>query len=380
MPKKANKKAVAASRANSAASVSTGAARSARKQGQQGMVSNDMVSAPAAMGLLVGPRRPQVTAGGGGDARILVSHREYFGPVGPSTAGFDVTKHYVNPGLPAMFPWLAGMARLYESYIFRKLQIEYVPSVGTATAGSVSMALDYDAFDTAPVDKATLLANHSSVRGPAWSPLVLKADTSDLRKFGVQRYTRQDTLADNLDIKTYDVAGLFIATDASAAHGVTWGDLFISYTVELITPQAPNWDFWDPTHACAKVASGGNYTVDTPLGSAPVKTGGLQLQVIPDGSGVTVEKPGQYLLDFTTLGGLMNDPVPTLAVQLGTAVLTTIANSTLQDLGAGAFRANAKVLADISNVPCTITETFFNKAGGITSQTLRVAPWDYSIL
>jgi len=279
----------------------------------------------------------------------------------------------VQPGLSTSFPWLSGLARMYESYVFLSLTYDYVPACGSATPGSVSLALDFDAFDTAPQNKGELMQNQAAVRGVPWNPLRLTASRANLQKFGIQRFTRQDDLADNLDIKTYDVGGLFIATDNAVNPLSGWGDLFVSYTIDLITPQAPTWDKFEISTTIGKITSGAQPDPSHLFGTGAVQEPStkLPLTVSDTGNALTLPRKGAYILDWRVQGqGLNGAVVPAVQLLSGLAEIAT-----LEDLHVSDTNGEGKQLWNITKAPVTFLPTMVNRATSIANLVLRVYPW-----
>jgi len=52
------------------------------------------------------------------------------------------------------------------------------------------------------------------------------------------RYTRSGDINESVDLKTFDVGTLFVCTSGGDAVNQPIGELYVSYTVELFTPQA----------------------------------------------------------------------------------------------------------------------------------------------
>lgn len=374
--KKASRVVVNVSEIPSSASATVGARSNSGRKNQQKRRAGTLVSAPAASSQVVRNTAPSVRSAANGN--VTISHREFVTSVGPAAQDvntFRCRRLELNPALEGTFAWLSGMARLYESYRFLNLQFEFVPSCGTTTDGSVSIGIDYDAFDDPPTDKVRFMQNAGSVRGVPWSGLTLRAQVAALNKLP-QRYTRQNTLADNLDIKTYDVGSLLIATDGAAAAPKTWGDLFVSYTITLLTPQAPIW-IMDPAESTAKVVGGGTFGVATPFGDHSVidPHGKLPVSVNEAGSAFTLKRAGQYLIDLAVAGaGLHGDAVTgnnifqTLNGLADVAVLNGGTN------GAQSL-ANATIRANVQQVPWTAGFSLFDKAAAVTGTTLRIVPW-----
>jgi len=170
-----------------------------------------------------------------GDGRVRIRHREYIGDVNGSVA-FAQAAYPVQPGLSSTFPWLSGIAPLYESYLFHSLRFEFETLASTATAGRVMMAIDYDALDVAPANKIGIMSYHDASSCAAWEMSRFIADKKDLEKFGKQRYVRFGAQPANSDLKTYDVGAFYIATQGMGGTTAV-GELYVSYDVEFMTPQ-----------------------------------------------------------------------------------------------------------------------------------------------
>lgn len=211
---------------------------------------------------------------------------------------FTVASHSINPGLSSSFPWLANLANNYEFYHFKRLEFHYRPYVGTQSYGSLILAADYDAADSPATSKARMMSYMGSVMGPVYKDLVLKCSSSNLSKFGVQKFTRGSDIAANKDIKTYDVLNLMVGTDNGTVAKV--GSLFVSYEVELMTPHTPDAFPWEDS---AKIAA---TSIDKakPLLAATFASGDAQDPVVThyDDSSFLISKAGQYLINFIATG------------------------------------------------------------------------------
>jgi len=187
---------------------------------------------PVALGRVRSTRKPNLQGMPNGD--IVISHREYIQDVAGSVA-FASTTCNVNPGIPGTFPWLSAIAQRYESYVFESLVFEFETQSPTSATGTVLIALDYDASDAAPVDKVSALAYRSSVRSPPWADcthISLREDLTKHKSF----FVRTSPLLANQDIKLYDVANAYLATQGQASSAAI-GELYVSYRVRLMTPQ-----------------------------------------------------------------------------------------------------------------------------------------------
>jgi hypothetical protein len=168
---------------------------------------------------------------GNSSGNTIVSHSEYIADVTPTVATYEVTSIPINPGISSTFRWLSTMAAAYEKYRFRSLVFEYRPSVGTATAGTVILSPDYDPTDPAPQTKQRAMAAQGTVRSAVWENSRLDIP---LDRMSLERYTRFQGDSSGEDLKLYDLMNLHVATIAAASF---MGEIHVTYTIELITPQ-----------------------------------------------------------------------------------------------------------------------------------------------
>lgn len=232
------------------------------------------------------------------DGRVRIHHREFIQDVDGSVA-FSALSLPINPGMKSVFPWLSIMANQFESYLFRSIKFEYETQKSASTSGSVMLAVDFDAADATPVDKQQLMSYHNAVRSAVWAECCYSSDKRDLQKFGVQRYIRNSSLAANLDIKTYDVGNVILATQGESDSSVI-GELYVEYDVELITPQAQAessclsaWSLSKCVPTDANLLASG---VPDPLNAGWVTYDGANL--------LTFSEPGEYHISFYMKGSL----------------------------------------------------------------------------
>ena len=250
------------------------------------------ISAPLTQTRIMQTGVPSVsTSYTSGDGRTRVKHREYIGDVRGSST-FSVTSFNINPGLSSVFSWLPRIARSYESYKFHKLCVEYETQKSANTDGSVMLAIDFDASDSAPTNKVQLMSYHNAVRSAAWAECKYEASAQDLAKFGTQRYVRAGSLSANQDIKTYDVGVLHVATQGCPVADI--GELYLSYDVELITPQSDTYN--DYNAISAKIVAGSGVTRSNIYGTGATVTGGLGVQA--SGNTLTFPAADQWLVQF----------------------------------------------------------------------------------
>jgi len=194
-------------------------------------------TAPVAVASSLKTSTPNFISLPNGDCRI--KHREFI--VNLTSAAIPTDNKTallpINPGLPAIFPWLSSIARNYESYKFNMLKFHYLSASPTAIGGTIIMAVDYDARDDPPTTKQQFMAYRSSVRTAPWASVTHNSLTSDLSKLK-QFFVRVDAQPAGTDIKTYDVGNLNIWIEVSNATELFVGELHVEYDVTFYTPQA----------------------------------------------------------------------------------------------------------------------------------------------
>jgi len=190
------------------------------------------VSAPVAKGRVSVMSKPKTRNEPNGD--ILITHREYIADINGSVA-FTAVSYSVNPGLPGSFPWLSTLARSYESYRLESLEFRFETQAATTTTGTVILALDYDASDSAPTSKTQAMSYRGSVRSPPWSDSDHKSLKEDISKRS-SYYTRGGATGTNQDIKLYDTGNLYVCTQGQANANLI-GELYVDYRIRLMTPQ-----------------------------------------------------------------------------------------------------------------------------------------------
>lgn len=226
---------------------------------------------------------------------IRVRHREFLWDI-VGSIDFAYDQFAVNPGMAETFPWLSAIANRYESYRFHKLRFVYEPATSTSTSGTVMMACDYDANDAGPNTKTVMMAYKNAQRSAPWSRCENVSDVQDMRKVPTY-YVRSGAVA-STDIKTYDVANFFIATNGQAA-ATDIGELYVEYDVELLTPQlnnsAPSLDMINSTGA--GVVNNGAFGT----ASAATLAGGLATNIDVthlNASDLRINQAGTYVLEL----------------------------------------------------------------------------------
>jgi hypothetical protein len=171
-----------------------------------------------------------------GDCRIV--HREYVQDVVASTGSPSIFSNItlpINPGQIASFPWLSGVAIRFESYRFNRLKFDYETEAPSSLGGTLVLAVDYDASDSAALTKQAAMAWRGSVRSAPWRPCCHTSATEDLNK-QKSYFVRPGLLPVSADIKTYDVGNLNIISQNVTTASSTLGELYVDYDILLMTP------------------------------------------------------------------------------------------------------------------------------------------------
>lgn len=281
-----------------------------------------------------------------GDCRIR--HREYITDIETTGAPspFAVASLPINPGLAASFPWLSRIAANYESYKFESLSFSYETEAPTSLGGSLMLAVDYDATDPAPINKQQAMAYRSSVRSAPWNRCKFNAAAEDLGKFKTN-YVRTGPNPQDTDIKLYDIGNLFIITQGISVDPSVIGELYVEYTVRLMTPSINT----PPGPLGGIVSGGGSLTAAMPLGDNPVLadgTLGVNLTDSKTASEVYFQYAGSYWLTFNVAGTSLTDTTVT-----SDAKSTTIYNYVVvKNSTSTQFLHHYRVVLD---KPCTLT-------------------------
>jgi len=229
------------------------------------------------------------------------------------------------------------------------------------------LAVDFDAADTAPATKLEMMSFHNAVRSAAWEECCYRADSQDLRKFGVQRYIRRAAVTGS-DIKTYDVGNVIVATSGMSGASAV-GELYLSYDVELITPQL---DLVGRVAAQSAKISPSSSTPSAFFGGTVTITGSLGVSA--SGSTITFTDVGDHLVYFNLVGTVFTDTSPTIG---GTATSAVFGNG--QGHNTAATAGQQVIRVSVTAPGQTLTVDFTASATTITGGSCRIGQYQYSL-
>lgn len=206
-----------------------------RRRVQQSSFMGPMVAAPLATASSAISRVANSTKQGKVE---VVSHSELVATIEGSTA-FAVNKFVVQPGLTAVFPWLATQAQRYQQYRVRSMFFELLTRTGASTQGSVIIAPDYDATNPPPETEEQVTAYQGAVEDVPWKNIKTNLDPGAIHATGPRKFIRSGAVPDNLT--TYDACNLFVCTTGMVDTAAV-GKLWVHYEIELHVPQivSPN--------------------------------------------------------------------------------------------------------------------------------------------
>lgn len=134
----------------------------------------------------------------------------------------------LSPSNETTFPWLANVAGLFDKFRFRKLSFTFVTTKPTNTQGTVSMAVDFDAYDSTPKDVVEMSNLAKFTTNPVY---VNKTVEIPLNHPGNRSwYYNFDGSAG--DLKTYNLGTFYICL-AGVTEKNSHGYLVVNYDVEL---------------------------------------------------------------------------------------------------------------------------------------------------
>lgn len=168
---------------------------------------------------------------------VRLRHREYLQDVFVGTSGvFSNTAFAINPGLSNTFPFLSQIAGNFEEYHMHGLVFEFVsttsPYNSTSAMGSVIMAMEYNANSPLYTSKPQMENSDFAVSARPDKSMIYGVECANNATNNY--YVRQGS--GTLPLTTTDIGTFQVATLTPLATGVTLGELWVSYDVELFRP------------------------------------------------------------------------------------------------------------------------------------------------
>lgn len=179
-----------------------------------------------------------------GDGTVTrITHQEYIQDITSSTT-FNVTNWLINPGNPALFPWLSNIAVSFEEFEFKGLIFMFKSTSATAVGstntglGSLIMATEYDVVDPNYATKVEMETSDFAVSGVPCSnylhPVECDMKQNVLGRMFVNTAT---TTAGYPDDPRFSALGNFQLATVGMQSASNIGELWVAYDVELRKPQ-----------------------------------------------------------------------------------------------------------------------------------------------
>lgn len=300
---------------------------------------------------------------------ITVHRREMVGTVsnGAST-GFVVTDlsnsvpgYDLSASSPILFPWLSRLASAYEKFQFRNLSFELVTGQAASTGGRVYLACDPDWDDDVPSTKEQMMGLACSINGPVWSNVRLSVPTSDFAAGLPWRFCSSQSRYSGSEPRTAFYGFLCVATDTSTAN-LSW-DLYVEYTVDLMTPTAESIVATDSTAV---------FTGQVPQ----INTAGTRYLISPQASTFTND-----VAKLVTTPGAIGSPFPTTYDGVPINSVIKIPKQTNGMFGIALEHAIAGVSPadDINLNGRDLLCRVYNAAGTYLGALASIANWSHSI-
>jgi len=260
------------------------------------------------------------------DGSRTIFFEEYVQDINGSVA-FSAQAFPVQPGISTLFAWLSSQAIAYQEYRVERLAFRFESDREATAPGKVMLAFQQDPTDDLPAGKQEMLENEFKAKCKTWEDTLLVVPKTILKNetMSNKRFIRAGNLAANLDLKTYDIGQLIVASQGQA-DGTDVGELYVQYAITLLTPVI-NSAIYAYAATALSVATTGVSKTST-FGSAATFSGGLN--VTATGNVLTFQRVGKYLCLVNTTGvGLSTSYVPTLTPSSGATagVATGVSNA-----------------------------------------------------
>lgn len=213
---------------------------------------------------------------GTGKVAVNLKHREFLTDVISShTANtFKIDSYSINPGLAATFPWLsrvvAGNFQQYRingmAFSFRSMSGDALNSVNTAL-GQVIMASDYDSADSAFTSKQQMENTEYGVSCKPSTNMIHGIECARSQTSVSELYIRAFANAAGTDVRLYDMATFYIASNGCQGTDVNLGELWVEYDIDVFKSVdfPPGY-----TNPYAQYLTTAGNTPTAPLGTGPV--------------------------------------------------------------------------------------------------------------
>lgn len=188
---------------------------------------------------------------------MIISNHEYLGELTSSATGtptdFSMKTWAINPGNPALFPWLSAIAQNFQEYEIRGM-IAYVKTMSTDYSSTVQLgtvfgASDYNLYNADPTTKQQVeMLEYSNSCKPSRS-LVLPIECEPANNGLTHKYIAMNGNYGGGDKNLYDWGHLYIGSQGLPANNAPIGEIWITYEVAFFKPILKQ-NTGDPLYHC----------------------------------------------------------------------------------------------------------------------------------
>lgn len=277
------------------------------------------------------------------DFGVRITHKEFIADVTSSTA-FQLDTYQINPGLPAVFPWLSSVARCFQKYELRGLAFVFKSTSATAlnstntALGTMIGATQYAVYANDPTSKQTMLNLAGARDGKPAESNIFPIECARKDMLTKNLLVRTGVVAD--DLQKYDHGKFHLATIGSQA-AATVGELHVCYDIILRQPIQP-------------VIAGGSYFSDatdaknaSPLGTQVKVVGDLPVESTSQLIRLPTGNVNPYFVEIIWHGSQVAITLPTFILNYCTLI------TNLEGGNTGSF-----VSPDDASTTRHITKTF----------------------
>jgi len=190
---------------------------------------------------------PQVVNTFGEDATII-RHREYLGdlrsgefPAGGAVTDFVIGQWTIQPGNPALFPWLSTIADNYQEYEMRGMIIELKTLTSDfsdkSVLGSYFVGTQYNVLEPKPTSKRQLENLQYSTSSKPSESMIHAIECAPNLNAQTHLYVAQDGVVKTGDSRLYDLGNIFIGSQGIPVENAPIAEIWCSYEVALFKPQ-----------------------------------------------------------------------------------------------------------------------------------------------
>jgi hypothetical protein len=179
-----------------------------------------------------------------GDSTTTITSREFVQNVLSST-NFTIQSFAINPGLGTLFPWFSEIALRFENYELLGMILEFKSTSGEAlnstntAQGNVIFATNYDPLEPPFINKQQMDSYQYTTSCAPYGSMIHPIECAPKSRSVDMLYTRTGLPPNGGDLRLFDVANFYLATQGQQADGVTIGELWVSYRVRLLKPRLP---------------------------------------------------------------------------------------------------------------------------------------------